>query len=144
MDSLKKELRFLTGMLLLTTSIYTQEINVGDRIDIENLISASSEIPAEQLKGKWILLDFWSHTCIVCLQSFPELEALQKKFADQIQIVLVNRESKDSTDRFFSKEKSYTVQVFRLFPATPVCINVSSIMQCPTTFGLMRKIRYDL
>lgn len=132
-------------MLLLTTSIYTQEINVGDRIDIENLISASSEIPAEQLKGKWILLDFFGRTRVLFVSSlFPSLRPFKKKFADQIQIVLVNRESKDSTDRFFSKEKSYTVQVFRLFPATPVCINVSSIMQCPTTFGLMRKIRYDL
>ena len=40
-------------------------------------------------RGKWILLDFWSIYCKTCLNALPELGALQKEFADKIQILLI-------------------------------------------------------
>jgi thiol-disulfide isomerase/thioredoxin len=103
----KLELIFLSGIFLLNSSIKCQEINIGDTLSRTQLIindSTTALIPTK-LKGKWILLDFWSHTCISCIQSFPKLDSFQKEFGESLQIVLVNRESKDSTDRFFEKRK---------------------------------------
>ena len=34
------------------------------------------------LRGKVVLLDFWSYTCTYCIQSMPHIEALWKKYKD--------------------------------------------------------------
>lgn len=41
-------------------------------------------------RGKIIILDFWGTSCSNCIDNFPKMEALQRKFGDQIQIFLVN------------------------------------------------------
>lgn len=108
MKSIKLKGISLIGFLLLHLSVYSQEINVGDCFSKAEFVAnyfPDKSLSESDLKGKWILLDFWSHTCISCLQSFTDLDSFQKEFGNQIQIILVNRESKDSTDRFFSKRK---------------------------------------
>ncbi|HYH56092.1 MAG TPA: TlpA disulfide reductase family protein, partial [Anseongella sp.] len=54
-------------------------------------------------KGQPLLLDFWSHTCKACILSFPKLDRLQQRFDGRLKVVLVNRESSDSTERFFKR-----------------------------------------
>jgi len=44
---------------------------------------------------KWLILDFWSRTCIVCGRSFPKLSELQEKFKNDIQFVLVGHNDKE-------------------------------------------------
>jgi thiol-disulfide isomerase/thioredoxin len=46
-------------------------------------------ITNNDLKGKWILLDFWNESCAACVASFPRSNEIQKKYADRLQIVLV-------------------------------------------------------
>ncbi len=41
------------------------------------------------LKGKWIVLDFWTQNCTPCITSFPKLNKFQKKYKDKVQIILV-------------------------------------------------------
>ncbi|WP_374950047.1 TlpA family protein disulfide reductase [Mucilaginibacter sp.] len=40
-------------------------------------------------KGKWLILDFWNRYCSTCLDHMPGKDSLQKKFPDQLKIVLV-------------------------------------------------------
>ena len=47
------------------------------------------------LKKKWIIIDFWSQFCSACIESFPDLNSLQKKYSDSIQIILVGIPYKD-------------------------------------------------
>lgn len=49
------------------------------------------------LKGKLVLLDFWGIGCASCMAGFPKMVALQKEFKDQLQIILINAFSADST-----------------------------------------------
>ncbi len=42
------------------------------------------------LKGKLVILDFWSSWCKGCISSVPKMEALQEQFNGQLQIVLIN------------------------------------------------------
>lgn len=58
-----------------------------------------------QIRGKLIIFDFWSPSCISCLKSFPKIDSLQRLFANEVTIVLVNKESLDSTRRFFETRK---------------------------------------
>lgn len=57
----------------------------GDFFDIEGNICHLSE-----LKGKHILLDFWSRGCGPCLKSIPEIEKVKEMFGDRLSVVGVS------------------------------------------------------
>ena len=44
----------------------------------------------EQLKGKIVLLDFWTYGCINCIHNLPELKELQQKYDDSLVIIGVH------------------------------------------------------
>lgn len=37
----------------------------------------------QDLKGKVVLLDFWTYCCINCMHVLPDLEYLEKKYKDE-------------------------------------------------------------
>lgn len=57
-----------------------------------------SKIRLSDLKGKLIILDFWASWCGNCIRLFPHMDSLQRKFGDQVQIILFNTQSKASHD----------------------------------------------
>lgn len=85
------------------------QLTIGDKfpnISFDNLLNYhKSSLNISDLKGKLVIFDLWNHYCLPCIRSFGKLDSLQKSFSEQIQIVLVNKESKDSTLHFFSKRK---------------------------------------
>ncbi len=48
----------------------------------------SPALSAEQLKGKVVLVDFWTYSCINCLRSLPYVNAWAKKYQDQGLVVI--------------------------------------------------------
>ncbi|WP_343566616.1 TlpA disulfide reductase family protein [Sphingobacterium sp.] len=53
-----------------------------------------------QLKGKLLVLDFWSTTCASCIFQQKEIEFFKKSFASDIAVVMVNPlKTKDNYDR---------------------------------------------
>lgn len=48
-------------------------------------------------KGKSFILDFWSTTCGACIAAFPDLVPLQRQFADELNILLVNSYGRKDT-----------------------------------------------
>ena len=74
-----------------------QCLNIGDpvpdlKLEVSNYFK--NNLSFSELKGKLVILDFWSHICVNCIKSFPLIDSLQKQFAGRIQIILVNQESK--------------------------------------------------
>jgi len=47
------------------------------------------EVKLADFKGKWLVLDFWNKYCSACIESFPKVNAMQKKFASNVQFMLV-------------------------------------------------------
>lgn len=39
--------------------------------------------------GKWLILDFWNSHCGACVASFPKVSAIQKKFMNEVQFMMV-------------------------------------------------------
>jgi thiol-disulfide isomerase/thioredoxin len=82
---------------------------IGSRLPdeiLQGVINYTNDsLRISQLKKKLVILDFWSTSCAACIHAFPGLDSLQKKFDQDIQIVLVNKESRDSTLKFFAKRK---------------------------------------
>jgi len=48
----------------------------------------SQPITSESLKGKVVLIDFWTYSCINCLRSIPYVEAWAQKYRDQGLVVI--------------------------------------------------------
>jgi cytochrome c biogenesis protein CcdA/thiol-disulfide isomerase/thioredoxin len=48
----------------------------------------SSPLTAESLKGKVVLVDFWTYSCINCLRAIPYVKAWAEKYKDQGLVVI--------------------------------------------------------
>jgi cytochrome c biogenesis protein CcdA/thiol-disulfide isomerase/thioredoxin len=48
----------------------------------------SAPLTAEQLKGKVVLIDFWTYSCINCLREIPYVRAWAEKYRDQGLVVI--------------------------------------------------------
>jgi DNA-binding beta-propeller fold protein YncE len=44
----------------------------------------------EQLRGKLVLLDFWTYGCINCIHVIPDLKRLEEEFADELVVIGVH------------------------------------------------------
>ena len=51
-------------------------------------------------KGKFVLIDFWATWCPPCRKAIPELNALQKKFADRLVVIGVSDEPEAKVKAF--------------------------------------------
>jgi thiol-disulfide isomerase/thioredoxin len=94
---------------LLYARLQAQPYTVGDLLPSTELTgvvnSANGNLVLDKPDRKLVVLDFWSTNCTGCIAKIPELNELQEAYPDKLQIVMVNRQSKDSTLRFFNKRK---------------------------------------
>jgi thiol-disulfide isomerase/thioredoxin len=97
----------------LSMNSISQNLNKGGTLpDIEfaNVFNYNKpSLTLSEFSGKLVLLDFWSTGCGSCIQSFSKIDSLQIEFKNRIQIVLVNKETKDSVIRFFTRRKKIKV-----------------------------------
>ncbi|MEQ1953764.1 cytochrome c biogenesis protein DipZ [Mesorhizobium sp. CN2-181] len=69
----------------------------SDALPVEGVLPAlngaaewlnSPPLSAEQLKGKVVLIDFWTYSCINCLRTIPYVKAWAEKYKDQGLVVI--------------------------------------------------------
>lgn len=98
----------LTGILFACV-IQAQELKTGDALPdlvIPSVLNyKDSTLELADLRGKHVIFDFWTTGCLACIQSFPKLDSLQKKFKDRLQIILVTYQRKEVIEDFFIKKK---------------------------------------
>ncbi|MES2373438.1 MAG: TlpA disulfide reductase family protein [Bacteroidota bacterium] len=95
----------LVGGVLFTNSLNAQNgihvtpLNIGDQMPNlvldqigEVVYNKTGSKKFSDFKGKLVILDFWNIHCGSCIEGFPKMEKLQKKFKDSIQIIFVNAE----------------------------------------------------
>ena len=120
-----KKISLLACIFSLSILVNAQMIKFGELcpdITSRDVINYDKkEFRLSSYKGKLVIFDFWNHGCISCVRDFNRLDSLQKQFNDQIQIVLVCKEGRDSTLRFFAKRKKIKV------PDLPLITNASAI-----------------
>jgi thiol-disulfide isomerase/thioredoxin len=83
--------------------------SVGDTIlnyTVQNFYKEPArKIDLFDLRGKLVILDFWSVNCKACIASMPKMDSLQKKFGDKIQILLITYNNGKEIDNLFTKIK---------------------------------------
>lgn len=53
----------------------------------------------KEYEGKPLILDFWGTSCRACIEGFPKLMALKKKYGDTVNFLLINSIKKDDFTR---------------------------------------------
>ena len=61
-------------------------------------------VSSEDLKGKLVLLDFWSIHCAGCIVAMPKIIQLQKQFDGKVQFIGIGWDSESAARKFFEKE----------------------------------------
>ena len=52
--------------------------------------NTAGPIRLKQLRGKFVLLDFWTHCCINCQHTLPELQKLERAYRNQLVVIGVH------------------------------------------------------
>lgn len=58
-----------------------------------------------ELKGKYILIDFWSSGCGPCIMAIPEMDELASTYKDQLNIVSISTDTKKVWEEASQKHK---------------------------------------
>jgi thiol-disulfide isomerase/thioredoxin len=85
-------------------------LKVGDTLPDLTTFKLEGKLP-DNLKGKIVLVDFWASWCLPCAESFPALDALQKKYGDKLVVLAVNVDEKEANmTKFLAKHPvSFTI-----------------------------------
>jgi DNA-binding beta-propeller fold protein YncE len=53
-------------------------------------INTGRDVSLAELRGKVVLLDFWTYGCINCIHVIPDIERLEEEFADELVVIGVH------------------------------------------------------
>lgn len=81
-------------------------VNVGDEMADANLYDVEGRVHRlSELRGKYILLDFWSVGCFPCRLSFPEMEEIIDAYKDKLEVVGINMDVAEPWKEVVAKEQ---------------------------------------
>ncbi len=87
-----------------------------DRLTLDGAtgwINSDGPIHLDQLRGKIVLLDFWTYCCINCHHVLPDLAKLEAKYKNQLVVIGVHTakfEAEKDTENIRSKVREYGIQ----------------------------------
>lgn len=76
-------------------------------IDAELFDLQGNKHSLAELKGKYILLDFWNYSCSVCFKAIPEMKEIAEKYKERLSIVGLSTDKKDDWEAV-SKKHDFT------------------------------------
>ena len=79
------------GIEILSYLNPVKEVFVGSPApDVEYVDMAGKTVRLSDLRGKWILLDFWQRSCAPCRMAIPELGEVSREFQDRLEVVSIS------------------------------------------------------
>ena len=96
------------GAKTLATHILkgTKPYQIGKPLDIHFTALDGREVDLAKLKGKVVLVEFWSTSCGPCIAEMPTIKAAYEKLHDRgFEVVSISLDDKEAALRRFIKEK---------------------------------------
>lgn len=80
---------------LITPNVFPPKVvKVGEEMADTDLYDLEGNLHhLAELKGKYLLLDFWSSGCGPCIMAIPEMGEVQEKYADKLTIVSLSSDT---------------------------------------------------
>jgi thiol-disulfide isomerase/thioredoxin len=69
---------------------YEGKVNAPDFPEGLQWLNSERPISIRQLRGKIVLLDFWTYCCINCMHIIPQLKKLEKKYPNELVVIGVH------------------------------------------------------
>lgn len=69
---------------------YEGKVNAPDFPEGMQWLNTEKPISLRDLRGKVVLLDFWTYCCINCMHVIPDLKKLEKKYANELVVIGVH------------------------------------------------------
>jgi thiol-disulfide isomerase/thioredoxin len=66
--------------------------------------------------GKYVVIEFWRTWCGACKRMTPLMNALQKKFGDELVVIGITGESEEKVKAYNGPRKEYTLAIDRPLP----------------------------
>jgi thiol-disulfide isomerase/thioredoxin len=84
----------------------TKPYEIGKPLDIRFTALDGRDVDLAKLKGKVVLVEFWSTSCGPCIAEMPTVKAVYEKFHNRgFEVVAISLDDKESALRRFIKEK---------------------------------------
>lgn len=71
-------------------SPFPERIKVAEFPEGVTWLNTPQPIELQQLRGKFVLLDFWTYCCINCMHLLPELKKLEKAYPNELVVIGVH------------------------------------------------------
>ncbi len=69
---------------------YEGKVNAPEFPEGMEWLNTDRPLSLRQLRGKVVLLDFWTYCCINCMHVIPDLKRLEKKYANELVVIGVH------------------------------------------------------
>lgn len=113
MTSFIRLLTFILTLACLAPSAQAQNLDVLAQGGAGGWLNTTRPLTVEDMRGRLILLDFWTYGCINCMQVIPDLETLENMFGDQLLVIGVHSakfEGEKGNDRILDAAKRFGLE----------------------------------
>ncbi|MDX1992531.1 MAG: TlpA disulfide reductase family protein [bacterium] len=63
-------------------------------------------VTLSDLRGRWVLVNFWATWCIPCVEEMPALQQLARNYTDTLRVLAINqRESRAEIETFLAQHQ---------------------------------------
>ena len=80
-------------------------LTIGDQLPpgivLDQVLNAAEPIRLDDLKGKYVLLQFWAPSCSASIASLPQIDQLQSAYREDLQVVSVSAFSEEDIKSTF-------------------------------------------
>ena len=85
------------------------------------------------LKGKWIIFNYWADWCPPCIKEIPELNNLQRNYSNKLKVFLINFDMLEG-EELNQQLKKFNVKVDSLLSDPSTIYNWTIPENLPVTF----------
>lgn len=103
-------LSLITLLMLVPASSNAQTFDQLATGGVGGWLNVKRPLTVNDMKGRLVLLDFWTYGCINCMQIAPDLEKLEEMFGDRLLIISVHSakfKGEQGSDRILEAAKRF-------------------------------------